>query len=101
MRRATAIVVAVALAAASAGMAPAADQDRPVRESVRTDRDGRQALWVYFADKGPAAEAMPLAARTVNPRALARRSARGAHANATLEDAPMRHQYVAAVAAIA
>jgi len=96
MRAAATIVVAVVLAAASAAGA----QERP-RDPVRTDRAGRQAVWVYFKDKGPAAEAMTLAARTVNARARARRASRGTHAGASLEDAPMRHEYVAAVAALA
>ena len=96
MREPAALVLAVALAAASAATA----QERPAPEpAVRTDRAGRQAVWVHFKDKGPAAEAMALAPRTVNARALARRAARGTQAAAGLEDAPMRHEYVAAVAA--
>ena len=60
---------------------------------------GRYAVWVFFADKGPPAEALLSAQGTVNARALARRALRGRTATVTLADAPLAPLYVAAVAA--
>lgn len=95
---------AVALAAVVLAPAFAAAAEGPPRLSealARGPAGARHAVWVYFADKGPVAEAMSLAAGTVNPRALARRAARGTSKTVTLADAPMRYDYVAAVAAVA
>src|SRR5512145_2483689 len=95
MRRvAGALLVLVLAATVSADQRPR--PERPVVSPARA-----QAVWVYFKDKGPAAEAMSLAAGTINPRALARRAARGTQKGVTFEDAPMRHEYVAAVGALA
>ena len=96
MRRAAAVALVFAFAA---GVSAADDRPRsPLPDRLQALRP--QPLWVYFKDKGPAAEAMALAAATVNPRALARRAARGT-TGVTFEDAPMRHEYVAGVAAMA
>jgi subtilisin family serine protease len=92
-----AVAPAVAAAAAEERLHPEPLSARLAREAPAR----RPAVWVYLADKGPVAEAMALAERTVNPRALARRAARGRTRSVTFEDAPMRHEYVAAVAAAA
>jgi subtilisin family serine protease len=60
---------------------------------------GRYAVWVFFKDKGPAAEAMASAQGMVSARALARRALRGRTGTLTLADAPLSPAYVAAVAA--
>jgi hypothetical protein len=95
MRRAAVAVLVLAFAASSFA------QERPRPDRLPAASVRPRPVWVYFKDKGPAAEAMALAAGTVNPRALARRAARGTHKGVTLEDAPMRHEYVAAVGGIA
>src|SRR5688572_27159662 len=61
---------------------------------------GRYAVWVFFRDKGPAAEAMASAQGMVSPRALARRAARGRVATVTLADAPLHAAHVSAVTAL-
>jgi len=61
---------------------------------------GRYAVWVYFKDRGPAADALAAAQATVTPRAVARRAARGS-AGVTVSDAPPSSAYVAAVSAAA
>ena len=98
MKRFGAAVLAFLVAAA----APLAAAERPDRLSQRLaggPAGAQYAVWVYLKDKGPVAEAMALAAGTINARALARRAARGRLRTVTLADAPMRYEYVAAVAA--
>ena len=78
-------------------------KDAPMRLSDRLAAGprGRYAVWVYFKDRGPTADALAAAQATVTPRALARRAARGVTTTLTIADAPPSPAYVAAVGAAA
>jgi hypothetical protein len=77
----------------------AAEAPQRLSDRLAAGPGGRYAVWVFFKDKGPAAEALAAAPATVSPRALARRALRGRTAAVTVADAPLRPAYVAAVAA--
>jgi subtilisin family serine protease len=79
----------------ASGAAEAADGPR-LSERLANGPRGRYAVWVYFKDRGPAADALSAAQATVTPRALARRAARGS-AGVSVADAPPSPAYVAAV----
>lgn len=78
----------------------AAERPRPLSDRLAAGPAGRYAVWVFFKDKGPAAEAMAAAEGTVNARARARRALRGHVSTVTLADAPLAASYVAGVAAV-
>src|SRR5687768_1178664 len=77
----------------------AADGPPRLSDRLAAGPAGRYAVWVFFSDKGPAAEALASAEGTVTPRALARRALRGRTRTVTLADAPLAPSYVAGVAA--
>jgi len=83
----------------ASGALEAADGPR-LSERLANGPRGRYAVWVYFKDRGPAADALAAAQATVTPRALARRAARGS-VGVSVADAPPSASYVAAVSAAA
>lgn len=89
--------LAVLLVLACASL-EAAEGPQRLSERLATGPAGRYAVWVFFKDKGPAAEALASAQATVSARARARRALRGHTATVTLADAPPAPAYVAAVA---
>jgi serine protease AprX len=90
--------LAVLLVFAGASL-EAAEGPHQLSDRLGAGPAGRYAVWVFFKDKGPAAEALASAQGTVTPRALARRALRGRTRAVTLADAPLAPSYVAAVAA--
>lgn len=94
LARPLAVILVLACASVEAAEGPHRLSDR-----LAAGPAGRYAVWVFFKDKGPAAEALASAQGTITPRALARRALRGRTATVTLADAPLPPAYVAAVAA--
>jgi subtilisin family serine protease len=90
------LAVLLVLACASA---EAADGKPRLSDRLAAGPAGRYAVWVFFKDKGPAAEALSAAQGTVTPRALSRRALRGRTRGLTITDAPPAPAYVAAVSA--
>jgi len=78
----------------------AAEGPHQLSDRLAAGPAGRYAVWVFFKDKGPAAEALASAQGTVTPRALARRALRGRTRAVNLADAPLPPAYVAVVAAV-
>jgi serine protease AprX len=95
MKLARPLAALLVLACAPLG---AADGPQRLSDRLAAGPAGRYAVWVFFKDKGPVAEALAAAQGTVSPRALARRALRGRTRTVTLGDAPLRPAYVAAVA---
>jgi serine protease AprX len=94
LARPLAALLVLACASSEAGEGP-----RRLSDRLAAGPAGRYAVWVFFKDKGPAAEALAAAQGTVSARALARRALRGRTRTVTLADAPLPASYVAAVAA--
>ncbi len=86
------------LASAAPTRAPAASVSPRLAARLAEAPDSAHALWVFFRDKGPRAEArLDEARRGLTPRALERRRRRGTRPTVTVEDLPLDAAYVAAV----
>jgi serine protease AprX len=90
------IAVAVAMAAAPLGAAPAGRTLRLEAALAGARADETQPVWVYFRDKDEAAAPVAL-----TPRALARRQARGSLPIVDAADAPVTPAYLAEVERVA
>ena len=95
------IVRLLAVLVLACGPLAAADEGPRLSDRLAAGPRGRYAVWVYFKDKGEAAEALASARRTVTARALARRALRGGNGAVTVADAPPLAAYVSAVSAAA
>ena len=102
MRRALAAVLGLFLVAATPAAPERAAKRSPALSAAidQVPRGGKLVAWVFFADKGEAAEARAAAARApMTPRAASRRRLRGQVAGTTVEDLPLVPAYVDKVAA--
>jgi serine protease AprX len=102
-RRALPALLALLLVAATPAPPPrlAAKRSAALAEALaQPPRGGAVAAWIFFADKGAAAQARAAQARgLMTPRAASRRRLRGQVVGPTVDDLPLVPAYVDTVAA--
>src|SRR5262249_52196894 len=101
MKKALAAVLGLSLVGAAPATPPPAAKRGPAlaQALAGTAHGGKLLAWVFFADKGPGAEARATqAVALMTPRAASRRRIRGQVAGPTMEDLPVFSAYVDQVA---